>query len=198
MTFEACFDLFESLFGDGYALIIDLVHEVNNRLEPLPSHCACPLQRTFHRIKQCSVPVHFQNAPASLDRVVLAVIGRIVGQNDIQISRSGKLDHSLHELCSSARNRLITSSRIWGLQDDETDSAGCAGEPAVRWRSPKLAMDAEKWRKQRSMEASRDWVLNDRKVERRTWGGLPFEVTGGRIQSPHSTAEGGNLKLRQR
>jgi len=48
--------------------------------------------------------VHFQNPPASLDRVVLTVIWRIVGQNDLQTSACGKLDHSFYELGTIARN----------------------------------------------------------------------------------------------
>jgi hypothetical protein len=38
------------------------------------------------------------------------------------------------------------------------------------------------------MDTSRGWRLNDRKVNRRKWGGLQPQVRGCRIQSPHSTA----------
>jgi len=37
------------------------------------------------------------------------------------------------------------------------------------------------------MDTSRGWGWNDRKVNRGKWGGLQPEVTGCRIQSPHST-----------
>ena len=43
------------------------------------------------------------------------------------------------------------------------------------------------------MDTSRGWRWNDRKVSRSKWGGLQTEVTGCRIQSPHSTASNAEL-----
>ena len=43
------------------------------------------------------------------------------------------------------------------------------------------------------MDTSRGWRRNDRKVNRSKWGGLQPEVTGCRIQSPHSTVSNAEL-----
>ncbi len=104
MALEACLDLFEELFSNGHAFQIDPVHQVNNGLDPIPCHGACPMEHALNRIEQCPVPVHLQNAPASLDGIVLAVIGRIVGQDNLQTSARGKLNHSLDELGSRTGN----------------------------------------------------------------------------------------------
>jgi hypothetical protein len=104
MTFEASLIPSESLSGNGHASLIDLVHQVNHGPDSLPSHCGGPLEHALHRAQQCSVLVHIENTPKSLDEVALAVIGRIVSQNDSKLSRSGKLKHSSHKLCPSARN----------------------------------------------------------------------------------------------
>ncbi len=63
-----------------------------------PGHGAGILDHRFQRIKQGSIPVLFENPPAAFDRVVLAVIGRIIGQADREMIGLRKLHEPLHEL----------------------------------------------------------------------------------------------------
>ena len=41
----------------------------------------------------------FKNAPATFDRVIFAIVRRIVSQYDFKVVFVSKADHSFHELC---------------------------------------------------------------------------------------------------
>jgi hypothetical protein len=50
----------------------------------------------------------FQDSPDSLNGVVFAVIGRVVGQSNVEFVGNGKLNHALHELSAT---RMI----LWAI-----------------------------------------------------------------------------------
>jgi hypothetical protein len=77
-----------------------LVHaagQVYDRGHDSPRHRLGPFQGVLHRGRQRAVPVVFQNAPAAFDRVVLAVIRRIVCRFQRQLPPVRELDQALHE-----------------------------------------------------------------------------------------------------
>jgi len=59
---------------------------------PSPGHGSGILDHGVHSIEQGTIPVLLQNSPAALDRVVLAVVGRIIGQ-----ARDAIALHKLHQ-----------------------------------------------------------------------------------------------------
>ena len=63
-----------------------------------PGHGSGPVQHGRYVVQQGSIPVIFQQAPTAFDRVVFAVIRRLVNQYDFQTVTVGNLHHRFHEL----------------------------------------------------------------------------------------------------
>jgi len=82
------------------ALLIDLVAEMNNRVETFPGHAASPGQHGVGIVEQCAIPMLLENAPAAFDGIVLAVIGRVVEQLNRLAAGIAKLDHASQKLGS--------------------------------------------------------------------------------------------------
>ena len=78
---------------------------MNQGFKPIPSHLGRPLQRLFNGVKYRAIPIVFQGSPASLDRIVLAVIGRIVDQLHAQSGGLAELSHAFDELRTIASHR---------------------------------------------------------------------------------------------
>ena len=58
--------------------MVDIGHQLDTWIQAFPSHRAGISQHRFNRVQQRPVPMSFQDAPASFNRVVFAVIRRIV------------------------------------------------------------------------------------------------------------------------
>src|SRR5512132_2203059 len=78
--------------------LILLLDQLHFRLLPLPCHRPRPTQHCLHTRQQRPVPVPLQDPPTTLDRIVLAVIGRIVHQLDHQTEPVRELHQPLDEL----------------------------------------------------------------------------------------------------
>ena len=63
-------------------------------------HVASEPEDRFHAIEQFATPVVFQHAPAAFDRVVFAVVRRIVRQLHPHLRRLREADHAVKELAS--------------------------------------------------------------------------------------------------
>jgi len=103
--------LLHSGFGQGNTLSVDLGGQLHDRMQPLPSHRFGPRQHGVDIDQLGTVPMLFQNAPAALDRVVFAVVGRIVQELDRLADVVGEFDHSLEKL----RALAITFRTIIGF-----------------------------------------------------------------------------------
>ena len=68
----------------------------------VPGHCPGKVQRCFDSVKQTAIPMILQHAPDTFYWVVLAVIGRIVGQVHSDLELVNKLGDSLHKLGATA------------------------------------------------------------------------------------------------
>jgi len=68
----------------------------------VPSHAACKVEYSRERIEQNAIPMLFEDAPKALDRIVLAVIRRIISQLNRALALIGELNHTLHKLSASA------------------------------------------------------------------------------------------------
>ena len=86
------------LLGKANTGFAGLVEQRDTRADSFPSHRARPLENRVHRVQQRSIPMFFQNAPATFDGVVLAMVRRIVNQHDSQIVAIRKLHHPFDEL----------------------------------------------------------------------------------------------------
>ena len=63
-----------------------------------PRHGTRKRQHRFDGIEEVAVPVRFQNAPAAFNRVVLAVIGRIIRQHQSETRRVNELNKARQKL----------------------------------------------------------------------------------------------------
>jgi hypothetical protein len=97
-TLQSVGDRLKVGFDDGYALFVDLVEAMHDRSDAAPRHRFGPGHGGFDRVQQRAIPMIFQNAPATLHRVVLAVIGRVVRQFHSQLMAVGELHQPFHEL----------------------------------------------------------------------------------------------------
>lgn len=72
-------------------------------MDASPSHASSTNVDNFPAGEEYSVPFLLQGRPTPLNRIILAVIGRIVDQVNFQTRPVGKLNHSLEKLSPSAR-----------------------------------------------------------------------------------------------
>ena len=89
---------FISLAGTRTPSGVLALEPLHRRMPTLPSHPQGALQDHLPAVQQHPVPLLLQRRPAPLDRVVLAVIRRIVHQADLQARPIGELHHPLEEL----------------------------------------------------------------------------------------------------
>jgi hypothetical protein len=80
------------------ASFINLVHQMNNRLDPGPRHGTGPVEDRLDRTLKRTVPVVLQHAPTEFNRVVLAVIGWKIHQFNLRSRPVRKLRQAFHEL----------------------------------------------------------------------------------------------------
>ncbi len=101
-AFESFLQFSHCLLGQADACVVQLVHELNNRMSSIPGHCLGKAQHGLLGIEQAAIPVLLQYTPDSFDRVVLAVIGRIVGQLDRHLKLVHELGDPFHKLGPTA------------------------------------------------------------------------------------------------
>ena len=80
MALQSVFYRPHGLLAQGDPLLVDLLTEGDNRVYALPCHRFGPLQHRLHIDQLGPVPGQFQNAPAPLDGIILAVLGRVIQQ----------------------------------------------------------------------------------------------------------------------
>src|SRR5262245_51886865 len=88
------------LLAQPHALLVHLVTQLHHWVQLFPGHALGPLQHRLSIDQFRSVPVLLQDAPAALNWIVLAMIGRIIPQLDGLANRIGKLDHARQKLGS--------------------------------------------------------------------------------------------------
>ena len=63
-----------------------------------PGHALSPLEHDRYRCQQCPVPMFLQGSPAAFDRVVLAVVRRVVNQFNLDVVFVSELSQAFHKL----------------------------------------------------------------------------------------------------
>lgn len=90
VPFEFFLNSEHGLLAEIDTFCIKVVAEFNNGLDAFPSHGFSPFQQGVGILEQSAVPVLLQNSPAAFDRVVFAVVGRVVQQMDALAGMVGK------------------------------------------------------------------------------------------------------------
>src|SRR5512135_2907431 len=97
-TLQSCLVLRHLLGRNANAVGIHAVQAFHGGMPALPGHPQCALQDHLQAVQQHAVPLLLQGRPAPFDRIVLAVVRRIVHQADLQPRPVRELDHPLQEL----------------------------------------------------------------------------------------------------
>jgi hypothetical protein len=102
---------------------IDRAAQFDDGMNAFPGHALGPLQHRLGVGELGAVPVLFQDSPATLHRIVFAVIRRIVQEADGLADVIGKLDDSLEKL----RTPTIALRSVIRLDLDVCDASTLPG-----------------------------------------------------------------------
>jgi hypothetical protein len=86
------------ILDHGDSFLIDRAAQFDDGMNAFPGHALGRLQHRLGVGELGTVSVLFQDSPATLHRIVFAVIGRIVQEADAFADVIGKLDDSLEKL----------------------------------------------------------------------------------------------------
>lgn len=84
---------------------------------PLPCHGAGKLYNGFHAVHEVAVPVVFKYAPTAFNRIVLAVVGRIVRK----LQADAGLRHKLNEPREELRPSAVTFGTVIQIEQERLD-----------------------------------------------------------------------------
>lgn len=97
---EPTFDGLHGFVGQRDAFLVDGFAELHDWIKPLPGHGASPGEHGFDVHQLGAIPMLLEDSPATLDGVVLAVIGREVEEVDRLLDLIRPLDDALEKLGS--------------------------------------------------------------------------------------------------
>src|SRR4051812_12696804 len=98
IAFQACFHRPHRHLAQRHAFCIDCAAELDNRLQPFPRHPLGPFQHRLHIDQLGAIPMQLHNSPTAFNRIVLAVIGRVIQQLERLADGIGKLHHAMEKL----------------------------------------------------------------------------------------------------
>jgi len=124
---EAFLQCAHDFLGQPDPGLVRLGDELDCGVPPFPGHPARKLSNCFDCVQEASVPVVLQHAPASLDRIVFAVIRRVVGQAHADLVFVCKLNDALDELCPSTA--VLWSVVLVEEQRVDTEESNLVGGP---------------------------------------------------------------------
>jgi len=78
--------------------LIDHLAQLNDGVDAFPGHTVCPAQQGVDIHQFGTIPMLLQDAPAAFNRIVFAVIGRVVQQLDGFARVIGEVHQALEEL----------------------------------------------------------------------------------------------------
>src|SRR6516225_6753096 len=102
MALQSCFHRLHRRLTERDAFVVDLTTELDNRMNTLPGHPLGPLHHRLHIDQLRPIPLQLQDTPAPLNRIILAVIRRVIQQLNRLVYVVGKLHHTREKLCPPA------------------------------------------------------------------------------------------------
>ena len=98
MAFQACFHRPHRRLAQRHTFGIHCAAELDYRMHPFPRHPLGPLQHRLHIDQLGAIPMQFHHPPTALNRIVLAVIGRVIQQLDRRADGVDPLHHAMEKL----------------------------------------------------------------------------------------------------
>src|SRR4030095_12672151 len=125
---ELRFHHLHGIFREFHAGLIGRCDQFYDGTLALPRHRRSKPDHCLNRVEQGAIPVVFQDAPATLNGIVLTMVGRIVSQTYRQAGMVGKIHDAPHELGPST---MVLRAII------EVDDQGSnVGKPIVYYLPP--------------------------------------------------------------
>lgn len=98
MAFPARFHGLHRGLAQRHSFCVDFAAEFDHRLDPFPRHTLGPREHGARVVQVGPVPMQFQNAPTALNRIILAVIRRVIEELDGFTDRIDPVHHALEKL----------------------------------------------------------------------------------------------------
>lgn len=98
MAFQAALNFPHRFLAQRYSFLIHLTAQRHYRMDALPGHTFGPFQHRLHIDQLRPIPVHLQNAPAPLNRIIFAVVGRVIQSLNGLANVVRKLHHAMQKL----------------------------------------------------------------------------------------------------
>jgi hypothetical protein len=98
MAFQAALNFLHRLLAQRYSFLIHLTAQRYHRMDALPGHTFGPFQHRLRIDQLRPIPVHLQNAPAPLNRIIFAVVGRVLQYLNGLTNVVRKLHHAMQKL----------------------------------------------------------------------------------------------------
>lgn len=95
---ESGFDVLHRFLTERNTLFVDGVAQFHDGMKPLPGHAASPSEHSLGIKQLGAVPMLFQNPPATLDGVVLAVIRWEIQELNRLLNLIDPFNHAVEEL----------------------------------------------------------------------------------------------------
>ena len=98
MSLQARLNLAHGGFGKRDPFLVEPVTDFDHGMEAFPGHTFRPSDHGLGISELSAVPVLLQDPPTALNRVVFAVVGRVVEQLNRLADLVSEVDHAFEEL----------------------------------------------------------------------------------------------------
>src|SRR6266566_9165468 len=98
MALQSFFNYLHRRLPERNALLVDFVAERDDRMQPLPGHPLGPLHHGLCIDELRPIPLQFQDTPTSLDRIIFAMVRRIIQELNRLVDVVGELHHARQKL----------------------------------------------------------------------------------------------------
>ena len=102
MALQACFHGLHRCLPERDTFVVHFAAQRDNRMQPLPGHLLGPFQHRLRIDQFRPIPLQFSDTPATLNRIIFAMVRRVIQQPDRLLNRVGKLYHTMQKLGASA------------------------------------------------------------------------------------------------
>ena len=102
MALQACFHGLHRCLPERDTFVVHFAAQLDNRMQPLPGHLLGPFQHRLRIDQFRPIPLQFSDTPATLNRIICAMVRRVIQQPDRLLNRVGKLYHTMQKLGASA------------------------------------------------------------------------------------------------
>ena len=102
MALQACFHGLHRCLPERDTFVVHFAAQRDHRMQPLPGHLFGPFQHRLRIDQFRPIPLQFSDTPATLNRMIFAMVRRVIQQPDRLLNRVGTLYHTMQKWGASA------------------------------------------------------------------------------------------------